>query len=454
MIKNIFFPQKIGNKFFITQSFNVFEYNKKIICISGKNEKDKVVINKLYHENLLLETADVSQLVNDLIEKKSDENIILLPDNLVYYRKIFLPLTDRSTIKNIINFEMGSTLPFDINNCFYDFFVIPAIDRKNCTVWVTFIIKEVLHNFLEPFENINLSIKSSLPAALDLIKELNIKGHYIVCYQNGNVITVLYFFENLLNDVFLVSPESFDLTLSNIISSCNTQVEIYFFNDIEVKNKFSYHKIDHKSFKNVIINVKNKISVPLLLIGAAMRSTYGYNFSLVNQERSKKENLYQFLTFLGLVLAFMFLVLGNLILNKYKFNSIEKRFILDSKKELNKVGLETKKNKLPLIIKDVEKEIREQENIWNAFSKQKRFSYLSTLSELTNVINKEATGLKIKKLSILPNIMTLEGSVRDFVSLQILEEEINKSPYFKTITPLQETSFIVNIMVLRDGVKA
>ena len=51
-------------------------------------------------------------------------------------------------------------------------------------------------------------------------------------------------------------------------------------------------------------------------------------------------------------------------------------------------------------------------------------------------------------------MLTLEGSVRDFPALQKLEEDINQSPYFKTITPLQETSFTVNIKVLQDGVKA
>jgi hypothetical protein len=454
MIKNIFFPQKIGNKFFFTQSFNVFEYDKNIICISGKNEKNNVIITKIYNEIPAVETADLNQLINDLVEKKTDENIILLPDHLVLYRKLKLPITDRSTIKNIINFEVGPTLPFDINSSVFDFFIVPENDRKNCTVWVTFVLKEVLKNFLEPFENINLSIKSSLPIAVDLIEILNLKGEYIVCYQNGNVITILYFLDNLLNDVFLVTADSFVVTLTNIINTTQCKDNIYLLSDIKDSAKFNCHKIEIKSFKNLIINVKNKANVPLLTFGAAMRLNYSDSFNLAVQEQFRKENLYQILVFFGLFLAFLGVMLSNIIFNNYRFRSAEKKLVVQVRNELKKVGLDSKKLKLPLIIKDVEKEIATQEAIWNAFSKQKRFSYLLTLSEFTKIINKDDIGLVVKKILISPNMLTLEGSVRDFPALQKLEEDINKSPYFKTITPLQETSFNVNIKVLQDGVKA
>jgi hypothetical protein len=453
MIKNIFFPQKINNKFFITQSFNVLEYDKNINCISGKNEKNKVVINQFYNENFLLDSVDQLQLASDLIGKKTAENIILIPDHLVLYRKLKIPLTDKATIKNIIKFEIGPTLPFDINSCVFDFFLILENDQKNCTVWITFVLKEALKNFLEPFENINLAVKSSLPVVLDLLKSLELKDHYIVCYQNGHVINILYLIDNYLNDIFLVSPESFDLTLTNLISSTNLANNVYLLNTLPEKGNFSFKKIELKDLKNVVVNVKNKNSLPLLLVAAAMRSTYSYEFNLVLKEKFKKESFYQIITFLSLFLAFLCLMIGNIFFNIYRFNDAERKITFAVKKELNKAGLDTKKTKLALIIKDIEKEIKTQESIWNALSKQKRFSYLVTLSEITKVINTNTKGLIIKKILFSPGTMTLEGVVKDYPSLQTLEEDINKSPYFKTISPLQETSFNVNIKILQDGVK-
>lgn len=454
MIKNIFFPQKIGNNFFISQSFNVFLYDKKIVCISGKNEKNKIILNHFYQENFLVDSVEQTQLIADLLSKKTNENIFLIPDHIVLYRNIKLPITDKSTIRNIINFEIGPTLPFDINDSVYDFFIIPSPDKKNCTVWITFVFKETLKILLEPFEGENITVKSSLPCALDLTSMLNLKDTYLVCYQNGNVITILDFLNDELKDVFLVTAESFDLTLTNLLSSRNDSEKIYLIGELNVNSQFDFKKIEITNFKNVVVNFKNKNNIPLLLVGCAARKDYGYDFNLISTGQLIKENVYQLIVFFGFFIALLSFMIGHLILNNYRFNAIEKKSILEVKKELNKVGLNSKQNKLPGIIKDIEKEIKAQEGIWYAFSNQKRFSYLLTLSEITKTINKSATGLNIKKLTILPNSMLLEASVRDFASLQLLEEEINKSPYFRTMTPLQETSFNLTIKVLQDGAKA
>jgi hypothetical protein len=454
MIKNIFFPQKIGANFLSAQSFSAFQYDDHLTLVSGKNEKNKIIINQINHRILPHETNEQSQIISSLSDNKADANIILVPDHLVLYRKIQLPITDKETIKNIINFEIGPTLPFDINNSNYDFFIIPHKDKKNCTIWIIFILKQNLKYYLEPFDLNNIFVSSSLPGVVDLVTSLNINGLYIVCYQNGKAITILLFENNLLKDVFTAPADSIDITINNLINEVYKNIDLYWFGEKKVETKNEFKKLNLHDFKNVIINTKSKNHLPWELIATALRGNYAYGINLISKDNFTKLNFYQLLTAGILLLSCLAVILGHLIFNQLNFNSIEKKSIQEIKKELNKVGLESKKNNLPLIIKDIEKNIKTQESIWYAFSNQKRFSYLLSLGEITKQIDKSATGLKIKKLSITPNLISLEGAVKDFPSLQLLEEEINESGYLKTLTPLQETSFNLNIKVSQDGAKA
>ena len=68
-------------------------------------------------------------------------------------------------------------------------------------------------------------------------------------------------------------------------------------------NLANYNKILANSGAD--LNIKNKNSLPLLLVGTAMRSTYSYDFNLIVGDRFKKENFYQVVTFFGLFLALL-----------------------------------------------------------------------------------------------------------------------------------------------------
>jgi hypothetical protein len=454
MLKNIFFPQKIGINFLSSQKFSAFYLDSKLTIISGKNEKNKIIINQINHQTLTNDINEQIRDVNNLVDPKNEANIILVPDHLVLYRKLQLPLTDRETIKNIIEFEVGPTLPFEISQSNYDFFVIPHSDKKYCTVWIIFILKQNLINYLEPFDLKNIIVTSSLPGVIDLIFSLNIKDTYVVCYQNGNVVTILICENKLLKDVVISTLENLDINIDNLKITINKNISLYWFGEKNIKTINEFQKLNSQDFKNIIINSKNKIHLPLTLIAASLRSNYGYEINLLEKENFTKLNLYQLLISGFLVLTCLTIIIGHLILNHLNFKSIEKKSLQEVKKELNRVGIDSKKNNLALILKEIEKSIKNEESIWYAFSNQKRFSYLLSLSELTKQIDRSAIDLKIKKLSISPNLISLEASVKDFPSLQLLEEEINESKYLKTLTPLQETSFNLSIKVLQDGAKA
>lgn len=447
MIKNIFFPEKIGNTFLSSYSFLAFQYTENFISISGFNDKSGLTIKQIQNKIWPEELSEQSQLINNSLNKKFDSIINLIPDHLVIYRKIILPISAKEIIRKIIFYEVGPTLPFNIEESCFDFFTIPDKNKKTCIVWIAFVIKKNLNTYLEPLELINIkniNIVVSLPGVVDWVNKLNKKNDYIVGYQNGKSVTLCFFENEILKDVISTHKDNLD----NIITNLKTKdPELLWFSNQQIQSQHEFKKIKITEFKTINIDANSKAIHSLELLAAASQLNYAYNFNLIETNELNKINLYQLFTFSFLILLF-FLSMGiHLLLNNLKFKDFENKSNQEVRLELKKVGLESKKTSLPLIIKDVKKIIEDQEKIWFSFSQQKRFSFLFYLAELTKQLDKKALGLSLKKLTITPDSILISGEVKDYPALQLMETELNESLYFKTLVPLQEISFNVNIKI-------
>ena len=225
------------------------------------------------------------------------------------------------------------------------------------------------------------------------------------------------------------------------------------FSNQQIQSQHEFKKIKITDFKTINIDANSKAINSLELLAAASQLNYAYNFNLIETNELNKINLYQLFAFSFLILLF-FLSMGiHLLLNNLKFKDFENKSNQEVRLELKKVGLESKKTSLPLIIKDVKKIIEDQEKIWFSFSQQKRFSFLFYLAELTKQLDKKTLGLSLKKLTITPDSILISGEVKDYPALQLMETELNESLYFKTLVPLQETSFNVNIKIKNKEIK-
>ena len=453
MIKNIFFPEKIRNNFLSSYSFLAFQYTENFISISGFNDKSGLTIKQIQNKIWPEELSEQSQLINNSLNQKFDSIINLIPDHLVIYRKIILPISAKEIIRKIIFYEVGPTLPFNIEESYFDFFVIPDKNKKTCIVWIAFVIKKNLNIYLEPLELINIkniNIVVSLPGVVDWVSKLNKKNDYIVGYQNGKAVTLCFFENEILKDVISTHKDNLD----NIITNLKIKdPELLWFSNQQIQSQHEFKKIKITEFKTINIDANSKAIHSLELLAAASQLNYAYNFNLIETNELNKINLYQLFTFSFLILLF-FLSMGiHLLLNNLKFKDFENKSNQEVRLELKKVGLESKKTSLPLIIKDVKKIIEDQEKIWFSFSQQKRFSFLFYLAELTKQLDKKALGLSLKKLTITSDTISISGEVKDYPALQLMETELNESLYFKTLVPLQEISFNVNIKIKNKEIK-
>lgn len=210
--------------------------------------------------------------------------------------------------------------------------------------------------------------------------------------------------------------------------------------------------------KTDFITLKNENRIPqssILSLSTALVTPTVENFNLRKQEFSVTDSglFYRqlftalsliFLTFAS-ILFYIYWQLGTLkkTLRNYESSIVStlKQRGLTSAKSLNEA------------LKKSEEKVKQEETIWFAFSSQTRFSFLKYLQDLTAAIDREATGLDLRKLIITeePRNIILDGEVRDYDALKILEKELKRSNLFSSIPSLQAPKFTIPLPLKKNG---
>ena len=100
---------------------------------------------------------------------------------------------------------------------------------------------------------------------------------------------------------------------------------------------------------------------------------------------------------------------------------------------------------------EAERKVNKEEELWFAFSRQTRFSFLKALQDLSSAIDRQGVGLKVRRLVITPNYLTLEGEVKDFNGLKILERELRESNLFILVPAMQELKINEKLFFKKNG---
>jgi type IV pilus assembly protein PilM len=211
--------------------------------------------------------------------------------------------------------------------------------------------------------------------------------------------------------------------------------------------------------KTDLVSLKNENRIPrsaILSLSTALITPTVEKFNLRKQEFSVEQLglFYKQLISAGCLLLFIF---GGLLFHNFwqvnKLKNTAQNFENEIVTTLSKRGL-AKARTMTEAMKQAEEKVTQEETIWFAFSSQTRFSFLKYLQDLSSAIDKEATGLNLKKLIITeqePRTMVLEGEVEDFDALKILEKELKQSNMFVSIPSLQSTKFNIPLQLKKNG---
>lgn len=211
--------------------------------------------------------------------------------------------------------------------------------------------------------------------------------------------------------------------------------------------------------KTAFISLKRENRIPrssILSLSTALITPTVERFNLRKQEFSvvKTTLFYKQLITAALLITCIF---GGLLFHTFWQLSILKNAAQSLENEvittLNKRGL-SKAKTMNDAIKQAEEKVSQEDAIWFAFSSQTRFSFLKYLQDLSMAIDKEATGLNLKKLVITeqePRTMILQGEVSDFDALKIFEKELKQSNLFISLPSLQKPEFNVTLQLKKNG---
>ncbi len=207
-------------------------------------------------------------------------------------------------------------------------------------------------------------------------------------------------------------------------------------------------------------SVKNGKKIPqstIVSLSTALITPRMQEFNLLRQEFAPSENS----LFNKQIITSFFLIgcifIGLLVNNFLRTKTVKKEVAASEQEVLStlkKLGLTNAKS-VAVGIREAEEKVTEEEAIWFAFSQQTRVSFLKYLEKLSAAIDRNALGLKITKLIISqqePSSLTLEGEVKDFDALKILERELKNTNLFLTIPSLQTTKFTLQMPLKKNGV--
>ncbi len=232
-----------------------------------------------------------------------------------------------------------------------------------------------------------------------------------------------------------------------INNKLNTDCEILNINSVIESKNF---KIKKRNFPNACITS----------LAIAYPSAIAENFNLLQKELAltnssllKKQLLVSLVLFLSVFIILISFSINQIKKLRNEVNSSKNEILTVLKKTFEISNPSTLKN-LQLTIQEASTKINEEQAIWFAFSQTARFSFLKYLQELSSLIDSKAIGLDLKKLTITPDIITLEGEVKDFKGLEILENSLSESKLFSHISVPQETKFTIKITLNKNNEEA
>jgi type IV pilus assembly protein PilM len=159
MIKEIFLPEKIGNRRLYSQKIVGLAVREDIVSLVLVNAKRSATIVEKVVEEKIQDVNDSKEIINALKTaiskvKAFDQVRVAISASLVIFKEIVVPFTDHEKIRMILGYEIEPMLPFSLDEAIIDFIVTGAAKEKNSSqVLVAAIRKEDLKQVIDQYKS-------------------------------------------------------------------------------------------------------------------------------------------------------------------------------------------------------------------------------------------------------------------------------------------------------------
>lgn len=504
MIFSYFLPESIGSYFVLSKRVaSIFISQRTIRVAVIRAARSQRFIEKLVEESIsndqeIPREERISQALARALKDIPTPDLVIsiLPGTSIINKMSVVPAMSIEKIKMIIPFEIEAALPFSLNESAIDCIVFPPSPSEQSAHVLALATRKAIvqeHRALFASCTIQPSIITTEIAALVGLFSDTVQLHktsecsLIICIELGSTIILMVEQQRIvlvrtiaqdINDMIQqesTTSSSIDTFLqeiiktvhyaSSLISSEKQQVMRLILCGPGIEYKELCDKLNalldkecelltiNKLLHSGAIHSASSLTQQFLLpLAAALPAPQTADFNLDRDSAEaavKKSLLTQFIiavSMLGFILT-TFVIMRTLTLRKLKHEMIA------SEKEaidllVSKIPLKIPKSAtLDMANKVANATVANQEEVWFSLSSKNRSLVLFALQELSSHIDREKLGLKLQEVTISENTgtMLIKGEVKGFPELNILEENLRSSNFFKNVPKLQEKKFTAKI---------
>lgn len=472
MIKNLFFPERIGSYFLFSKKivgFHVTENAVYATVVMANGNKRS--IQSSYKESIEKPEQVVAALSKIMKQvKKHNALVTTIDSSFVIFKELTLPIIGEEKIALVLNFELEPYLPFPIDQANIDF-VITKENKKTQTtsILVTAIQKKYIADHVGLFSKANLALDTvsvDLVNVFGLYKNIapmdnkinvafivldDIKTH-IAYIKNGALKKIRTLQKNLVAQEDGLIQTAF--TLNSFIQEEGPVKKVLLMGEVPhglLEKVESALGVPCEIFKLESSLVAAKIAMPpmhdslnLLSIAAAYPSEIAADFNLLmNESTTRYQERFnaQFITGVVLSLAIVASLSIHTFLQVQNLSSITEKAKARALADLKKNFSGIKGKSLKEAVKNARKQIQKEEMIWFSFSSQTQHSFLRYLLDLSTKVDREVLGLELKKMIVNKGTITLDGKVRNFEAIDEFEKQLKETQLFSDVPLLQQFTF-------------
>ncbi|MGD1997856.1 MAG: pilus assembly protein PilM [Candidatus Dependentiae bacterium] len=506
MIKELFFPRTLGGKPLFAEHIVGISIDGLTIQVTRIVQKRSGAVIKAAEEHTIndgdpktyyqrLSTA--LKRIASTIDAKTEVRVTF-PSDKVITKEISVPFLEREKIRMVVEYEVEPVIPFELENAVIDFVIVSKSEVKQAsTILVVAAQLNDVKKFVETFEKSGIVIHAltvdtfALAGLCNFLPSLEkIKNDYALIDVGTETTRI-----NIMNKQTLIASRTItrgseaqegeenalSLLFDEIkftLSSFNVKREeplsiekIFFVCPADIQSDLTARCTEHLGIPGQPLpteelstqkGIKNKAK---LLQPEAWRSyTRALGTAFIHERydeftlRQKEVELSPrplLSRQLATTLALLFLLFGGLGLHGFlEMRDLNNRIARIEKKELRKlkkvfpesVAKRKRTKSVKALAKDAAEHVKEQEEMWMPFSKQ-RLRPLEILQELFTVFNKKKYDLTIDQISI-----TGEEAESHPIEIQGFFRSETGSDHFKHFANLEEDMRNAKTLILTDEV--
>lgn len=500
MFRNIFLPERVGSYYIFATRTAAFEFTKSsIVCSVMVNSRNTERIDLCLEEAISQDQSvsggeRIGIALKSILSKVGavDHAIAILPGNAAVIKETTLPFSDPEKIRLVAPYEVEGAIPFALGEALFD--AISLNEHEGSTrALVAAMRTSTYAEYAEAFtyagfspDRVTIDLVELIPLARHLA-QVNHDGVSILCdigAQSSRIVSIANKSVRLIRAVprgtnhiaqsfeggsaESTIPQELLFTLDAArLGRIPTECIIHLSGLAAEENTFAETlaqatgiTVERVSPRKIFATSSAVQARYIITLEAARHGTTGLSIDRVREEdKTGTIRAHQALVaaIIGGVscialIAYSIVIVRSMSGEAYAseqeaIDRLRRTFALSAR---NSSSLEQ-------AIANAERELSKEENIWFALSSRNRFSFLSYLQELSTRIDREAIGLEIRRFVMRTgdsggdDTLTIEGSVKDYDALRALEEALIDSKLFRVVPKLQETKFVISLVIDKKG---